>query len=318
MRRLLVLGTTLFPVWVAGGSAVALVHPPAFTWFSQPFILWGLTVVMLGMGLTLSLEDFRAVLRMPRAVAAGFVAQFSVMPLLGFSIARVAGLETSLAVGLVLVACCPGGTASNIVTYLARANVALSVLMTTVSTFGAIVLTPLLSSLLAGTMVEVDGWGIFRSTVQVVLAPVVAGVGLNRLAPRVVAKVLPVAPLVSSVTVALICSSIVGQNAALIRSSGVALLGSVFLLHASGFALGHLFARLLGYDEAIRRTISIEVGMQNSGLGVVLAQRHFPGTAASVPCAISSVFHSVIGSLLAAAWSRRGRSAPPAVDLAPR
>jgi bile acid:Na+ symporter, BASS family len=163
-------------------------------------------------------------------------------------------------------------------------------------------MTPLLTKLLAGTYVAVDAWGLFVSTVQVVLLPLVIGATLNRVAPKAVARVLPVAPLVSVVTIALIVASILGQNAERIRSSGAILLLAVFLLHASGFALGYLFARLFGFEEQVRRTISIEVGMQNSGLGVVLAQRHFPGTAAAVPCAISSVFHSVIGSLLAGIW----------------
>lgn len=284
------------------GGLLALAHPPLFTWFAGPAIIWGLAVIMLGMGMTLTVDDFRRVLAMPRAVAVGFVAQYLIMPSLGWSIARAMRLETSLAVGLILVSSCPGGTASNVVTYLARANVALSVLMTMCSTFAAIVMTPLLTRWLAGTLVTVDAWGIFWSTVQVVLLPIVLGLGLNRFAPRLVRAVLPAAPLLSVAAITLIVASIIGQNAARIRESGATLLGAVFLLHAGGFGLGYLFARLLGYEEQIRRTISIEVGMQNSGLGVVLAQRHFPGTAAAVPCAISSVFHSVIGSALAGVW----------------
>jgi BASS family bile acid:Na+ symporter len=302
MRRALDLATNAFPVWVLVGGVLALWHPSLFTWFRGPAIVWGLAVIMLGMGLTLTFDDFKMVGRMKRAVLAGFVAQYLIMPLSGYVVARALHLETSLAVGLILVGCCPGGTASNVVTYLARANVALSVVMTMCSTFAAIVMTPLLTNWLAGTLVAVDGWGIFTSTVQVVLLPIVIGVTLNRLAPRAVARVLPVAPLLSVVTIALIVASIIGQNAERIRSSGAVLLLAVFLLHASGFALGYLFARVFGFDVQVCRTVSIEVGMQNSGLGVVLAQRHFPGTAASVPCAISSVFHSVIGSLLAGIW----------------
>jgi BASS family bile acid:Na+ symporter len=247
-------------------------------------------------------------------VAAGFVAQFLIMPVAGWGVATALQLETPLAVGLILVACCPGGTASNVVTAIARADVALSVVMTTCSTLGAVVLTPLLTKLLAGRLVAVDGVGLFVSTLQVVVLPVAAGVALNRLFPRVVRGVLPVAPLVSVVTIALVCASVVGQNAELVRSAGPRLLAAVAAVHGLGFGLGHLAARLLGYDRTVARTIAIEVGMQNSGLGVVLAQRHFPAEPlTAVPCAISSVVHSVIGSTLAGWWRLR---AAPAVTAA--
>jgi BASS family bile acid:Na+ symporter len=321
MNRILTLLTNAFPLWVLAGGALALVHPPWFTWFHGPFIVWGLALVMLGMGLTLSVEDFRAVLRMPRAVATGFAAQFTLMPLLGWGVAKLLALPAPFAVGLILVACCPGGTASNVVTFLARGHVALSVLMTMCSTFGAVVLTPLLTQWLAGTLVPVDGWGLFRSTVQVVLLPVLAGLGLHHLAPRLVRVVLPGAPLVSVVVIALIVASIIGQSADEIRAAALPLLTAVFLLHAGGFVLGYGFARWLGYDPVVCRTVSIEVGMQNSGLGVVLARRHFTDAAtgislAAVPCAISSVFHSVIGSVLAGVWRMRpARSRGPAAEV---
>jgi BASS family bile acid:Na+ symporter len=302
--------TNLFPLWTALGAVLALVHPPLFTWFAGPLIVWGLAVIMLGMGITLSVDDFKRVLKMPVAVAVGFVAQYSIMPFLGWSIAHLLKLPTPFAVGLILVACCPGGTASNVVTYIARANVALSVLMTMCSTLAAVVMTPLLTEWLAGTYVPVDGWGLFKTTIQVVLLPVVAGLILHHAAPRVVGAVLPVAPLVAVITIVLIVASIIGQSAADIKQSGALLLAAVFLLHTGGFALGSLFARLLGYDQIIRRTISIEVGMQNSGLGVVLARKHFTDpltgvSLAAVPCAISSVFHSLIGSALAGVWRLR-------------
>jgi len=309
VTRVLHLLTNLFPLWVLLGGVWALFAPEAFTWFRGPAIVWGLAVIMLGMGMTLSVDDFKRVLAMPRAIATGFAAQFIIMPFLGWSIAHALKLERDFAVGLILVACCPGGTASNVVTYLARANVPLSVLMTMSTTFGAIVMTPLLTKWLAGTFVAVNGWALFLDVVKVVLAPVLLGLGLHHLAPRFVARVMPALPLVSVLTIVLIVSSVIGQNAENIRRSGLRLLSAVCLLHAGGFALGHLFARLFGYDEIIRRTISIEVGMQNSGLGVVLAKNNFAPMTAT-PCAISAVFHSVIGSLLAAVWRYR----PPKVE----
>ncbi|MEY3773566.1 MAG: hypothetical protein RLZZ129_346 [Verrucomicrobiota bacterium] len=307
MNRLLAFLTNAFPVWVLGGGVLALFQPAWFTWFSGPWIVWGLAVIMLGMGMTLTLDDFRRVLTMPKPVALGFVAQFSVMPLLGWGIGLMLGLDTPFAVGLILVACCPGGTASNIVTFLARADVALSVVMTAVSTLAAVIMTPFLTQLLAGSRVPVDALGLLWSTLQVVILPVLAGVAINRFFPRVVRPVLPVAPLVSALTVALICASIIGQSATAIRASAGVLLLAVFMLHAGGFGLGYGLARLLGFGCSVARTVSIEVGMQNSGLGVVLARRHFADPLTAVPCAISSVFHSVIGSVLAGWWRWRDR-----------
>jgi BASS family bile acid:Na+ symporter len=240
---------------------------------------------------------------MPRAVAIGFVAHYAIMPFLGWSIAHLLRLETPLAVGLILVACCPCGTASNVVNYLARSNVALSVLMTMCSTLGAIVMTPLLTKWLAGQYVSVDALGLFLSTLKIVLAPVVIGLGLHHFTPRFVKFVLPVAPLISVLAITLICASIIGSNADHFKQSGPVLLLAVFLLHSGGFFLGYVASRLLRCDELTSRTISVEVGMQNSGLGAALAKAHFvqmPLTA--LPCAISATFHSVIGSILAGIW----------------
>jgi BASS family bile acid:Na+ symporter len=307
MSRLLTWLTNAFPLWVVACSGLALVQPAWFTWFSGPWIVWGLAVIMLGMGLTLTLEDFRSVARMPRAVALGFIGQYTIMPFLGWAMGKAFALETPFAVGLILVGCCPGGTASNVVTYLARANVCLSVVMTMCSTFAAVLMTPLLTSWLAGTLVRVDAWGLFVSTFQVVVLPVVVGVWLHRLAPRAVDRLQLGLPLVSVIVIALICASIIGGSAASIQTAAPRLLGAVFGLHAGGFALGYALTRLTRFDRTIARTISIEVGMQNSGLGVVLARRHFADPLTAVPCAISSVFHSVIGSMLAGWWRWRDR-----------
>jgi bile acid:Na+ symporter, BASS family len=315
MSRAFAFATNLFPLWVLLGGVLALFHPDWFAWFNGDCITWGLAVIMLGMGITLSVDEFRAVLKMPRAVGAGVAAQFLIMPFLGWAIAHLLRLDTPLAVGLILVACCPGGTASNVVNYLARANVALSVLMTMCSTFAAIVMTPLLTKWLAGTYVPVPAWGLFLSTVKVVLAPLLIGLVLNQYAPRLVKAVLPAAPLISVLMITLICASIIGGSAEPLKQSGGRLLLAVLLLHAGGFGLGYLFARWLRYDQITCRTISIEVGMQNSGLGAALARENFalmPLTA--LPCAISATFHSVIGSLLAGLWrlrpARSGRHSP--------
>jgi bile acid:Na+ symporter, BASS family len=312
MIRLVSAATNLFPAWVLAGGVMALLRPQWFTWFNGEWITWGLAVIMLGMGITLSLDDFKAVLRTPRAVAIGLLAQFCIMPFLGWSIARMLRLETSLAVGLILVACCPGGTASNVVTFLARANVALSVLMTMCSTFAAIVMTPLLTQWLAGAYVAVDGAGLFLSTLKIVLAPLALGLALNHFTPHLVKRILPVSPLVSVITITLICASIVGSSADRLKGSAGSLLIAVFLLHAGGFGLGYLLAHLLRQPRINCRTMSIEVGMQNSGLGAALARKHFPVLPdAALPCAISATFHSVIGSILAGIWRWRAAENRP-------
>jgi BASS family bile acid:Na+ symporter len=192
------------------------------------------------------------------------------------------------------------------VTYLARANVALSVLMTMCSTFGAIVMTPLLTKWLAGTYVPVPAWGLFLSTLKVVLAPLVIGIALNHFSPRLVKAMIPVSPLVSVLTITMICASIIGESAGELWKSGNRLLLAVALLHAGGFAIGYLSARLLRYNTNDCRTISIEVGMQNSGLGASLAKQHFAQMPlAPLPCAISATCHSVFGSILAGLWRLR-------------
>ncbi len=312
MSRPLALLTNLFPVWVLAGGALALFQPQWFAWVTTDVITWGLAVIMLGMGITLSVDDFKAVLQMPRAVAIGFTAHYAIMPFLGWSIAHLLRLETPLAVGLILVSCCPCGTASNVVNYLARSNVALSVLMTLCSTLGAIVMTPLLTKWLAGAYVPVNAAALFLSTVKIVLAPVVIGVALNRLRPRLVKAVLPVSPLISVLAITLICAGIIGGSAADFKRSGLELVLAVFLLHTGGFLLGYFFSRLLRCDRLTSRTISVEVGMQNSGLGAALAKQHFAQMPlAALPCAISATFHSVIGSVLAGVWRLRPVSAPP-------
>ncbi|MEZ5680130.1 MAG: bile acid:sodium symporter family protein [Erythrobacter sp.] len=316
------LATRLFAFWTVAGTMLAWFVPPLFLWvvdgsfapLGQPLVSVMLGVIMLGMGLTLTLDDFKRVIRLPRAVMTGVALQFTVMPLAGITLATAFGLQSGLAVGLVLVACCPGGTASNVVAYLARANVALSVTMTMVSTLVAVIATPLLTGWLAGVFVEIDRWALFRSMVTVVLVPVVLGVALRALLPQATKRIEPVAPLVSVLFVVLIVGAIVARSKDLISEHAGVLLLALFLLHVIGFALGYVITRLLGFDEAVARTASIEVGMQNSGLGSTLAAapsfaaqfvNPLQAALAPVPSAISAVYHVVIGSLLASWWRRR-------------
>jgi len=261
---------------------------------------------MLGMGLTLTKDDFDSVIRRPGGAFLGLLLQFTVMPSLGYLIAKVFGLPPFFSAGLILVSCCPGGTASNVITYLARADVALSVSMTALSTITAVVMTPILTTWLVGSRVDVSGWGLFLSTVQVVLIPVAAGLLLREYLPSVSKLVLPFAPFSAVVMITMIVASIIGAGKEEILTSGYLLIAAVFTLHGAGFLLGYLFARLFKRDTRGCRTISIEVGMQNSGLGVVLARQNFTSPAVAIPSAISSLFHSLIGSFLALLWSKKG------------
>jgi BASS family bile acid:Na+ symporter len=311
--------TNNFALLTVLGVGLAWFFPAGFTWMTdgsirfagQPLLSLALGVIMLAMGLTLSFDDYRSLAKLPRALIAGVALQFAVMPLAGFVIAQAMGLEQGLAVGLILVACCPGGTASNVVAFLARGNVALSVVMTMASTLAAVVLTPLLTGWLAGAYVEIDRWNLLTNMIAIVLVPVVAGTLLNRLFPRAAERVSAVLPLVAIVLVILIVGGIVGGARAQIAEYAGTLLLATFLLHACGFGLGYALARILKLGMVEARTISIEVGMQNSGLGSGLAKTpafaaQFADIAqaalAPVPAAISAVWHVVIGSLLAGWW----------------
>ncbi|KAH7299335.1 hypothetical protein KP509_24G006000 [Ceratopteris richardii] len=300
--RLLELLTSAFPLWVALACVAALIKPQAFEWIRGGWQIFGLSITMLGMGMTLSFDDFGAAFAMPKELLAGVILQYTVMPSAGAIISYLLHLPPHYAAGLILVACCPGGTASNIVTYLARGNVALSVIMTTVSTFLAVVMTPLLTAKLAGQYVAVDGTALLMSTLQVVLLPVVTGMAMAHYFPRFMRKIAVVAPLVAIIAVAGLCASAIAQNAHAIITSGGQILLAVCSLHAAGFLFGFVLSKLLGFHSSTARTISIEVGMQNSVLGVVLANQHFSNPLTAVPCAISSVCHSIFGSSLAGMW----------------
>jgi len=309
MDRLFQKISNLFWLWTILGTACAWFFPAHFTWFITDkipgteikLINLGLGVIMLGMGITLSVDDFKEVLKRPWVVGLGVVAQFLIMPALGWSVATLFDLPPMLKLGLILVSCCPGGTASNVICYLARANVALSVMMTMCSTLAAIVLTPLLTKMYASAILDVDAWGMFRSMVTIVLLPVVGGVILNQIFGRKLDGVRKVSPLVSILVIVLIVGGVVGATKANIIAYFGGLLVAIFILHALGFLLGYGAGWLARLCEGDRRTLSIEVGMQNSGLGSALAKQHFTLLAAT-PCAISALYHCLIGSFLAAIW----------------
>lgn len=289
--------TRLFPVWVSVCALIALYEPKYFTWFSGAMITYGLGGIMLGMGLTLNLQDFKEVLKTPKWAALGLLLQFTVMPLLGWGLSLLFHLPPFFATGLILVACCPGGTASNVMVYLAKANVALSVGMTTCSTLLAILMTPFLTVLLSGNFLEVDGWGLFYSTLKVVLLPVMLGLFLSTFLPKITKRIIPFAPPVAVILIVLIVASILGQGKEIVLEAGLSLIIAIMLLHLMGFFIGYFFSLWVYKNQAVSQTIAIEVGMQNSGLGVVLARENFSHPATAIPAAISSLVHSIYGSI---------------------
>ncbi|CAO2841435.1 unnamed protein product [Amaranthus hypochondriacus] len=296
--------TTLFPVWVILGTIIGIYKPAAVTWLETDLFTLGLGFLMLSMGLTLTFEDFRRCLRNPWTVGVGFLAQYLIKPLLGLLIASTMKLSAPLATGLILVSCCPGGQASNVATYISKGNVALSVLMTTASTIGAIVMTPLLTKLLAGQLVPVDAAGLALSTLQVVLIPTIIGVLLNEFFPKFTSKIITVTPLIGVILTTLLCASPIGQVSEVLKAQGAQLILPVMALHAAAFAIGYFMSRV-SFGESTSRTVSIECGMQSSALGFLLAQKHFTNPLVAVPSAVSVVCMALGGSALAVYWRNK-------------
>jgi BASS family bile acid:Na+ symporter len=302
-----------FALLVLAGGVVGLLAP-AQTAAVAPHIPLLLGVIMFGMGLTMRPVDFAIVAKHPKAVILGVLAQYTVMPLLGFAIAHLFGLPPLLVVGMVLVGAAPGGTSSNVIVYLARGDVALSVAMTSISTLLAPFLTPLIVLGLAGSTLPVAAGDLFLSIVQMVLVPVVAGLLLRRFATRAVEAVLPALPLVSVIGIVVVVAAVVGANADAVLSTGLLLALAVVLHNVLGLGIGYGLGAVSRVPESARRAVSIEVGMQNSGLAAALATAHFAPLAA-LPGALFSVWHNLSGAVAATFWARRApKDAPPDRD----
>jgi BASS family bile acid:Na+ symporter len=286
-------------------AAVALFWPSSFLWVDTWAINPMLGVIMFGMGLTLSPQDFRIVFSRPKDIIIGCLAQFTIMPLLALGLSWAFALPKELALGVILVGCCPGGTASNVITYLAKGDLALSVGMTATSTLLAPLITPLLVWLLAGTMVEVDTIGMLLSIVYVVIAPIAVGLVFQRYLPKFTKSTVPYLPAFSSIVIAFVVGIVVSHNADRLLVGGMIVVLVVMLHNLCGLSLGYIIGRLLGLADAKRRAISIEVGMQNSGLASSLATLHFAAyPLATIPGAIFSVWHNISGALVARIYSK--------------
>lgn len=286
-------------------TAVALFFPSSFVWMDTSSITPMLGVVMFGMGLTLSPSDFRPVLQRPKDILIGEIAQFLIMPSLAWLICKILSLPEELSLGVILVGCCPGGTASNVICYLAKGDVALSVAMTGVSTLLAPILTPALVWLLAGESVEVDIVSMFLSIVQVVILPIVLGLAANHYFKRTTRRIIPLLPMISTLSIAFIIGIIVAHNSSSILACSLIVAIAVILHNVLGLVLGYGLSTLTGSEPSRRSAIAIEVGMQNSGLATSLATTHFAiFPMAAVPGAMFSVWHNFSGSIAAQIFRR--------------
>ncbi|BAP15414.1 MAG: bile acid:sodium symporter [Alcanivorax borkumensis] len=299
----------LFPLWALLFSLLAYWQPQ---WLvaGKDAIVPLLMLIMFGMGLSLSWADFQRVLKCPGVIGLGVALQYSLMPLIAWGIGIALQLPEELLVGLILVGACPGGTASNVIAYLARANVALSVAITFASTLLAIIATPLLTWLYLGERIPVPVNGMLLSLVQIVIVPVVAGCALNTFFNRQLTPIRDCFPLVSVAAIVAVIGIIVALNQGRIGEAGLAVFVAVALHNGLGLLGGYGVARLLRLDRQTSRTLAIEVGMQNSGLGVALAIKHFTPLAA-LPGALFSVWHNLSGSLLATVWQRDASASHP-------
>ena len=291
---------------ILAASAAALYMPERFAWLA-PHITLFLSIIMFGMGMTLRWEDFKVVFLRPRDIALGAALQFTIMPGLAYVLARVFKLPPDLAVGVILVGAAPGGTASNVLTYIAGGDVALSVGMTIVSTFLALALTPALVWLLGGVWVPVDPVGIFISIVRIVLVPVGLGLFCHRFFKRQAEFIASGLPFISALAVIIVVSGIIAVNAEHIKAASFPVFCVIILHNLGGLGIGYAAARALGLSVSKCRAVSIEVGTQNSGLATALAYTHF-SPAAGVAGALFSVWQNVSGSLLAAIFRRRAKT----------
>ncbi|WP_373665514.1 Pantothenate precursors transporter PanS [Sporomusa silvacetica DSM 10669] len=290
-------------LWVVGFSAVAFFYPEPFKPIGKN-ISYLLGVIMLGMGLTMSLEDFRLVLTRPKDVFYGVFFRYLIMPLVGFGVAHMLGLPPALAAGMVLLGAAPSGTGSNVMTYIAKGDTALSITVSSINTILAPVLTTYIFAYLAGAMIPIDVNALLMDIVKIVLVPVAAGVALHMLAPILVEKLTKVVPAVSVTCIIAIIAAVVALNAAKLATVALVLCVAVAIHNIAGLLLGYYSGRVVGMSKKKSRAITFEIGMENSGLAVALALAHLDPMAA-LPAAVMTVWEYITGSVLASYWGNR-------------
>ncbi|AYX90544.1 bile acid:sodium symporter family protein [Staphylococcus cohnii] len=295
--------TNTFLIWMLIAAIIGFIFPAQLATLSS-WVPYLLGIVMLGMGLTIDPKDFKIIFQAPRSVIVGVILQYTIMPLSAFLIVKLFHLPPEIAIGVILVGCCPGGTSSNVMSYLANANVALSVAITSVSTLLAPFLTPALIYLFAHEWLQVSFISMFWSVVQVILIPIIIGFVLQKVFKKFADTTATALPIVSVVAISLILASVVGSSKAQILATGLLIFAVVILHNLIGYVLGYTFAKILKLDRPDKKAVSIEVGMQNSGLAVSLATVHFNPLSA-VPGAVFSLIHNITGPILAKYWNKR-------------
>ncbi|TCK01608.1 BASS family bile acid:Na+ symporter [Volucribacter psittacicida] len=286
-----------FALWALVAAILAFYFPDTFKLIA-PYIPYLLGIVMFGMGITLTFADFGEVVKHPKAVFIGVAGQFIIMPALAYALAKGFNLPAELAIGVILVGSCPGGTSSNVMTYLAKGNTALSIACTTISTLLAPILTPIIFYALASQWLEINAAAMFISVLKMVLLPIFLGLIVRALFKNKIAEISQTMPLLSVIAIVLILAAVVAASKDRIVESGLLIFAIVVLHNSLGYLIGFLVAKLVKLDNYDSKAIAIEVGMQNSGLGAALAAAHFNPIAA-VPSALFSFWHNVSGSLLA-------------------
>lgn len=305
MKKICKLISDYMGVLVLLSAVLALLAPGIFSGIKPSVINPLLGLVMFGMGMALRIEDFRIVFSRPRDIAIGCLAQFTVMPLLAWVLSRLFALDEALTVGVILVGCCPGGTASNVITYLAKGDLALSVGMTATSTVLAPFVTPLLVWLLVGQTVDVEVVGMLLSIFWVVILPIVAGLVAKWLWPKFTERATGYLPAISTLAICAIVLIVIAANASKLLAGGLIIILVVMLHNLFGLSIGYLIGRLLHLPAPKRKAISIEVGMQNSGLASSLATLHFAAyPMATIPGAVFSVWHNISGAIVARLYAR--------------
>lgn len=293
-----------FAIWVVVFAFIAAQFPETFKQF-VPWIPYLLGIVMLGMGLTLTFKDFAEVTKNPKSVIIGVIAQFVVMPSVAYGLVKAFNLPPDLAIGVILVGCCPGGTSSNVMTYLARGNTALSVACTTISTLLAPVLTPAIFYLFASQWLEINATAMFISVLQMVLLPIFVGVVIRTIFKQKVEQFSQTMPLISVIAIVLIVTAVVSVSRDRIIESGLLIFAVVALHNGLGYLVGYLASRLLKLPMTDSKAVAIEVGMQNSGLGAALAALHFKANPViAVPSAVFSFWHNISGPILAMIFAK--------------
>ena len=287
----------LFPIWAILFSAIAYYFPENFIPL-KPSIIYLLAIIMLGMGITLNIKDFKILLSLKTPILVGLILQFTIMPLSAWLISLELGLSLPLLTGMILVGTCPGGTASNVICYLAKGNVALSLALTSCSTLLAVIATPLLTWLYLGQSVEVPVASMIMTMLKVIVIPVALGVLINHFLSKKLDGVVKIFPSISILSICLIIAIIIANNQSKLQSIALIVIAAVILHNILGLLLGYIISKLLGYDHIISKTLAIEVGMQNSGLAVALASQYFQPISA-LPGAVFSIWHNLSGSILA-------------------